>query len=426
MSQSRLSGKAAALQSSGQQQERMPRRAFALLVMVLGTLTAMGPLATDLYLPAFPDIAADLNAPQAQIQLTLTAIMLGLSLGQLVIGPMSDALGRRGPLLVGFAVFTVVSLACALVPSAPVLVALRFVQGIAGASGAVIARAVVRDSFEGDDAARFFSRLMLVTGLAPLLGPVLGAQLLRFWPWQMTFVLLGGLSLVSLVVVYFGLPESLPASQRRPFRVKTLVSTVLGLVRDVRFVGPTLTLGLAFGMMFTYVSSFSFVSQSQFGASEQTFALMFAINTVGLMAGTQVNGFLIGRIETPRRLAAGLLGALCAVGVLGVLAAVGVSGPYALVALTSVFFVMMFSVGFVMPNATTLAISSQPSAVAGTASALMGSLQFALGGGLSSLAGWTASGEASLVSMAVVMGSVGAVAAAVFVGTARWTARTAV
>ncbi|WP_394298194.1 multidrug effflux MFS transporter [Streptomonospora alba] len=404
----------------------VPRRSFVLLVLVLGTLTGVGPLATDLYLPAFPEIAADLDAQQAQIQLTLTAMMLGLSLGQLVIGPLSDALGRRGPLLVGFAVFALASFACVLVPSASALAGLRFVQGIAGASGAVIARAVVRDVFEGDEAARFFSRLMLVTGLAPLLAPVMGAQLLRVGPWQLSFVALGLLALVSLTVVSLWLPETLPRSVRRPFRVASLARTVWSLVRDVRFIGPTLTLGLAFAMLFTYVSSFSFVSQSQFGASEQMFALMFAVNTAGLMIGTQVNAYLIGRVETSRRLAGGLLSALCAVGVLGALALGGLSGPGSLVALTCVFFSMMLSLGFVMPNATTLAISSQVPAVAGTASALMGSLQFALGGGLSSMAGWTASGEASLASMAVVMGSVGLASGVVFVFSAWWRARSPV
>ncbi|MUL40564.1 multidrug effflux MFS transporter [Streptomonospora sp. PA3] len=394
-----------------------------MLVLVLGTLTAIGPLATDLYLPAFPQIAADLDAQQAQIQLTLTAMMLGLSLGQLVIGPLSDALGRRGPLLVGFAAFALASFACVLVTSASALAVLRFVQGIAGASGAVIARAVVRDVFEGDEAARFFSRLMLVTGLAPLLAPVLGAQLLRVGPWQVSFVALGVLALVSLTVVALWLPETLPVSVRRPFRVGSLLRTVGSLVRDVRFIGPTLTLGLAFAMLFTYVSSFSFVSQSRFGASEQGFALMFAVNTAGLMIGTQVNAYLIGRVETSRRLAGGLVAALCAVGVLGVLALGGLSGPGALVALTCVFFTMMLSLGFVMPNATTLAISSQVPAVAGTASALMGSLQFALGGGLSSMAGWTDSGEASLASMAVVMGSVGVASGAVFAVSSWWSAR---
>ncbi|MBV2366435.1 multidrug effflux MFS transporter [Streptomonospora sp. NEAU-YY374] len=401
------------------------RRAAALLVLVLGALTATGPLATDLYLPAFPQIAADLGAPQAQIQLTLTAIMLGLALGQLLIGPLSDALGRRGPLLAGLAVFTLTSFLCALVDSAPLLIGLRFVQGVAGAAGAVIARAVVRDLFEGDDAARFFSRLMLVTGLAPLLGPVMGAQLLRLGPWQLSFVVLGAAALASLVVVVFGLPESLPRERRAELNLARLGATAGRLVRDAAFAGPALTLGLSFGMMFTYISSFSFVSQSEFGASGQQFALIFAVNTLGLMAGTQVNALLIGRVETSRRLAAGLAGALVSVAVLGALAVGGPAGAGALVALTAVFFVMMFSVGFVFPNATTLAISSQPASVAGTASALMGSLQFALGGGVSSLAGLTATGEPSLASMAVVMGGVGVAAALAFAVTARWSRRAA-
>ncbi|TQN31608.1 DHA1 family bicyclomycin/chloramphenicol resistance-like MFS transporter [Haloactinospora alba] len=393
---------------------------MALLVLVLGALTATGPLSTDLYLPAFPQIARDLNAPESQIQLTLTAIMLGLGVGQLVIGPLSDGLGRRLPLLLGVTVFTVTTFACMLAPSAPVLVALRFVQGVAGAAGAVIARAVVRDLFEGDHAARFFTRLMLVTGMAPLLGPILGGQLLLLGPWQLTFGVIGGVSTLTLVVVFFWLPESLPRSERREMRPAELARTVGALLRDARFVGPALTLGLSFGMMFTYVSSFSFVSQNQFGATAQQFSLIFAVNTLGIIIGTQLNGFLIGRVETARRLAAGLTGALVAVVTMSLLAATGSAG---LLSLTVVFFGMMFSVGFVFPNATTLAISSQPPAVAGTASALMGSMQFALGGGLAALAGLTATGEATLASMAVVMVSVGAASAVVFAVLGRSAAR---
>ncbi|WP_133743204.1 Bcr/CflA family efflux MFS transporter [Actinorugispora endophytica] len=390
-----------------------------MMVMVLGVLTASGPLATDLYLPAFPMIAEDLGAPEAQIQLTLTAIMVGLALGQLALGPMSDAWGRRRPLLVGVAVFTATSVLCMFVDSAAAFVALRFVQGVAGAAGAVISRAVVRDLFESDDAARFFSRLMLVTGLAPMVGPVLGGQLLLVGPWQMSFALLAFVSAVSFVVVYFGLPESLPAGERTPMRPGALLRTVGRLVRDVRFVGPTVTLGLSFAMMFTYISSFSFVSQNELGATAQGFSVVFAVNTIGLIAGTQVNAFLIGRVETSRRLLLGLALGLLSVLAMAVLEAVGAAG---LVSLTVVFFTMMFGMGLVFPNATTLAISSQPASVAGTASALVGALQFALGGGLSALAGLTATGEASLASMAVVMVSTGFAALAVFAA-AGWLGR---
>jgi DHA1 family bicyclomycin/chloramphenicol resistance-like MFS transporter len=388
-----------------------PRRSALLLIIILGSLMATGPLASDLYLPAFPQIAADLGAREAQIQLTLTAIMVGMAIGQLVIGPLSDAWGRRRPLLVGAALFTLTSLACMLVPTAEWFIGVRFLQGLAGAAGLVISRAVVRDLFEGDAAARLFSRLMLVVGLAPILGPIVGGQLLRVGPWQLGFAVLAGVSALSGSVILFFLPETLPVAARRPLTPGELGGSVRRLLRDARFISPALTLGFSFGMMFTYISSFSLVSQNQFGASPQQFSVMFAINTVGLIAGTQVNGVLIGRIEAPRRLLFGLVGALLAVLALVVL---GVTGLAGLTSLTCAFFVMMASMGFVFPNATTLAISSQEPSVAGTASALLGSVQFALGGGLAALAGLTPSGDASLTSMTIVMSVTGAIALTIF------------
>ncbi|WP_407942042.1 multidrug effflux MFS transporter [Nocardiopsis codii] len=384
--------------------------------MVLGVLAATGPLATDMYLPAFPQITQDLGTSEAQIQLTLTAIMLGLAVGQLVLGPMSDAWGRRGPLLVGVAVFTVTSVLCVFVPDVTLFIVLRFVQGVAGAAGAVISRAVVRDLFEGDDAVRFFSRLALVMMLAPLLAPLVGAQLLLVGPWQVSFWVLAVMSAVSFVLVLVWLPESLPVESRRRQGPRQLVSTVSGLVRQPRFVGPVLTLGLSFGMLFTYVSAFSFVSQQEFGASPQTYAWLFAVNSLGMMAGTQANGFLVGRVDTLRRLGLGLGLALVSVGALAVLAATGVATLLMAVGLLAL---MMFSVGFIMPNATVTALDGQPASVAGTASALMGALQFALGGGVAALAGATPSGQASLLSMSLVMVSAVSLSLAAYVWTVR-------
>ncbi|WP_372339643.1 multidrug effflux MFS transporter [Nocardiopsis sp. CC223A] len=395
------------------------RRSVVLLVLVLGVLAAVGPLATDMYLPAFPQIAEDLRASEAQIQLTLTSIMLGLAVGQLVIGPMSDAWGRRVPLLVGGAVFTVTSVLCVFVPDVTLFVALRFVQGVAGAAGAVISRAVVRDLFKGDDAVRFFSRLALVMMLAPLLAPLAGAQLLLVGPWQLSFWVLAAMSAVSFVLVLVWLPESLPVAERRAQGPRVLGATVVGLVRQARFVGPVLTLGLGFGMLFTYVSAFSFVAQQELGVSAQTYAWLFAVNSLGMLAGTQVNGFLVGRMETLRRLGLGLVVGLSAVSGLLVAALVGVESLWLVVGLLAL---MMFSTGFIMPNATVTALDGQPAAVAGTASALMGALQFALGGGVAALAGLTPSGEASLVSMAVVMVGAAVLAGVSFV----WTVRSAV
>jgi DHA1 family bicyclomycin/chloramphenicol resistance-like MFS transporter len=364
-----------------------------------------------MYLPAFPTIASDLNASGSQIQLTLTAAMIGLALGQLIIGPMSDAWGRRRPLIVGLAVFVVASALCMFVPSAGVFIALRFVQGLAGAAGAVIARAVVRDHFDGDGITKFFSRLVLVSMLAPLLGPILGAQMLKFGPWQLGFGFLTGVSAISLVLVYFLLPESLPPEKRRGMNLGTMASTVRGLVTDARFIGPALTLALMFGGMFTYISTFSVVSQHQLGASAQEYSLIFAINTIGLLAGNQLNGLLIGKVETGRRLVTGIGGALVAVAVLGVL---GVTGGGNLVWLTVFLFAMMFSLGLVYPNCQSLALASQPAAVAGTGSALLGTLQFTLGGSIPTLATWTASGGVTLSSMVTVMVAAIIVAVPVF------------
>lgn len=394
-----------------------PRRFVVMLVFVLGILTATGPLATDLYLPAFPEMASDLGAPESMIQLTLTASMVGLALGQIVVGPMSDAWGRRVPLLVGVAAFTVASFACMLVPSAEALVVLRLLQGMAGAAGAVISRAVVRDFFDGDDVARFVSRLMLVVGLAPMAGPILGGQLLLFGSWRLLFGVLGVISLLSFVLVLLWLPESLPAERRRSQRPAALARTFAALLRDRAFVVPMAVLALVFGMLFVYVGTFSFVAQNELGASAQAYSVIFGINAVGLVAGTQVSALLIGRVDAQGRLSLGLYGSvLCAAG----LALLSVTGVATLPALTGLLFVMMFGCGLVMPNATTLAITSQRPEVAGTASALIGSVQFATGGALAVLAGVTASGEATLASMTTVMLATGGLTVVLYVvGTRR-------
>jgi len=392
-----------------------PRRSVALLVFVLSLLTATSSLATDLYLPAFPEISADLGASEAQVQLTLTAIMVGLAVGQLVLGPLSDRLGRRLPLLAGAGVFTLSSLVSVVAPSVEVLSVLRLLQGLSGAAGAVIARAVVRDVFDGEEGARFFSRLSLLTGLAPMLAPMLGGQLLLFGSWRLLFGVLALVGLANLVLVHLALPETLPRERgvRRSGERGSVLRSLLRLQLDPRFMGPTLVMALSFAMTFSYISAFSFVSESEFGATPQQFSLIFGVNSLGMVLGNQVNTVLIGRVDGPRRLLAGLLGALGAVAVLVCLAASGRAG---LVPVTAVLFVMMFFTGLISPNATTLAIASQPSSVAGTGSALLGALQFAVGGGLAATTGMGEGGAASLMSMSVVMLLTAAAAGAVFAG----------
>src|SRR3954452_5150437 len=216
------------------------------LVIVLGLVNAIGPLSIDMYLPAFPDIARDLGASAAQVQLTLTACVAGLAAGQLVIGPLSDRLGRRLPLIAAMGTYAAASLLCALAPSAPVLMALRLVQGLAGAGGVVIARAVGRDLPAGAAAVRLFSSLMLVTGLAPILAPLAGGAILAAASWRGIFVVLAGLSALIAIVVAFGLQETLPPERRSHHGLRTTLRIMRDLLRDRWFVGHGLAGGLGF------------------------------------------------------------------------------------------------------------------------------------------------------------------------------------
>nr|WP_152477008.1 multidrug effflux MFS transporter [Nocardiopsis salina] len=388
-----------------------PRRGAVLLVLVLGVLSALGPLATDLYLPALPQISDDLATSEARVKFTLTTVMIGMALGQLVIGPLSDRWGRRGPLLAGLAVFTLSTFGIAMATSVETFTVLRFLQGLSAAAGLVISRAVVRDVFDGDAAATFFSRLVLLSGLAPMLGPVLGGQLLLIGPWPLLFVALGLAGAASFALVWTTLPESLPADQREKVSARNQAVLFAWLLKDVRFIGPTLVLAFNFAMSFTYISTFSFVSQSQLGADAQQFSLVFAITTLGMILGNQANAALVPRMEVHRRLLLGLSGSLLSVLALITLAATGTA---TLVSVTTALFVMMVFTGLVAPNATALALSGQAPRVAGSGSALLGTLQFGLGSSLAATAGMT--GPVTLASMNTVMllTAIGAFAAFVF------------
>jgi DHA1 family bicyclomycin/chloramphenicol resistance-like MFS transporter len=265
------------------------------MLLVLGGLTALPPLSFDMYLPALPDIAADFGVPESQIQLTLSSCLIGIALGQLFGGPLSDTLGRRRPLVVGLVGYTVFCFACAAAPSAPALIALRFFMGLFGGVAVVISRAVVRDRATGAEAARIFSLLMLVSGAAPIVAPLIGGLLIDFTSWRGIFVVLGGLGLAGLAAALAVLPETLHADQRRSGGVRDTISVVGHLVRDRTFMGYALTSGFAFGVLFFYISSSSFVFQEIYGLSPQGFSAVFAGNAVGLVAFGQLNAILVRR-----------------------------------------------------------------------------------------------------------------------------------
>ncbi|PJE94478.1 Bcr/CflA family drug resistance efflux transporter [Streptomyces carminius] len=374
-------------------------RAGLLITLILGSLTALPPLSLDMYLPALPDIGTAYGSPAAQVQLTLTACLLGLAVGQLVVGPMSDRFGRRRPLLIGMGGYVLASVACALAPGVHSLTAFRLVQGLAGAAAVVISRAVVRDLFDGLAMARFFSTLMLISGAAPILAPVLGGQMLRFTDWRGVFFVLAGFGLVLTLVTARSLPETLPPDKRHSGGVRNALHTMRGLFADRVFTGYLLVGSFAFAALFAYVSASPFVIQEIYGASPQTFSLLFMANSIGLVAAGQVNGkILVGRVSLDRVIAFGLgLILLCATALL--LMTSGLFGKVGLLPVSAALFLLMSAMGLVMPNANSQGLMRTPHA-AGSASALLGTSMFLLGALAPPLVG--IAGEDTAVPMAVV------------------------
>ncbi|MGW1495687.1 Bcr/CflA family multidrug efflux MFS transporter [Streptomyces sp. NPDC002402] len=375
------------------------RRVGLLVTLVLGGLTALPPLSMDMYLPALPAVTRSLGAPAATVQLTLTACLAGMALGQLVVGPMSDKWGRRRPLLVGMIVYVAATAVCALAPTVDMLIGFRLLQGLAGAAGIVIARAVVRDLYDGVEMARFFSTLMLISGVAPIIAPLIGGQVLRITDWRGIFVVLTAVGILLTLVVAKWLHETLPPERRHGGGVGEALRTMRGLLADRVFTGYTLTGGLAFATLFAYISASPFVVQEIYGASPQTFSLLFGVNSIGLITLGQINGkVLVGRVSLDKALGLGLGVVMLAATAL-LLMTSGVFGRVGLLPVAVGLFVLMSAMGLVMPNTNALALLRTPHA-AGSASALIGTSAFLIGAIASPLVG--IAGEQTAVPMAVV------------------------
>ncbi|SFG33310.1 MFS transporter, DHA1 family, bicyclomycin/chloramphenicol resistance protein [Actinopolymorpha cephalotaxi] len=349
---------------------RMP-----LLVLLLGSITAIGPMSIDLYLPAFPELARSLHTTEPLVQLTLTACLVGLAVGQALIGPLSDAIGRRRPLLVGMAGYAVASVLCALAPTVEALAAGRFLQGLAGSAGAVLAQALVRDLVDGPMVASILSRLLLVMGVAPVIAPTLGGQLLGLTGWRGLFWLLAAFGLVMTGVVAVFVRETLTAERRRTGGVVGTLRTYRMLVRDRRYVGYAGMSAFGFLAIFGYVSGSPFAYQVVHGVSPQTYGLLFGMNSVGLVAASQWNARLVLRVPPFQILRRALW--------LSVTAAVALvftatTGAFGLAGLAVPLFALMTSIGLVLPNAGALALNRHPES-AGTAAAMVGMTQFMVG-----------------------------------------------
>ncbi|HWO62349.1 MAG TPA: multidrug effflux MFS transporter, partial [Umezawaea sp.] len=276
-------------------------------------------MSIDMYLPAFPSMATELGTAAPQIQLSLTTFIIGLALGQLLAGPISDAIGRRKPLLVGLATYITFSLLCAIAPTALALAGLRFIQALGVAAGFVVATAVARDLFSGLAMAKFMSLLMLVNGLGPVIAPVLGGQILRLTSWRGTFLVLAIIGTILLAILAFALPETHKSENRVPANLKGTLKTFGKLLKDRYFLGYALAASFALGSLFAYVSGASFVLQKVFGLSPQQFSLVFGVNSLGILLAGLLNTWLTGRLMPRTLLKAGLT--MATTGGLGLLTA---------------------------------------------------------------------------------------------------------
>lgn len=372
------------------------------LVLVLAGLSALVVLTTDVYLPVLPQLGADLGTSDAAAAATLSASLLGVALAQVVVGPISDATGRRRPLLLGLAAYAVTHLLCALAPNLPVLLGLRFLSGIATAAVMVVARAVVADVYPGREAARAFATLGAVFGIVPVIAPVLGGLLAHVMSWRGMFLVLAGIGLVLVPVTSRLVPESLPPGRRIPPHVGAVVKDLAEVLTHRRFLAYAVAMAAAGAMLFGYIGASSFVLQNHFGLSPQGYSYVFALNSLGFFGVSWLARSLVVRTGPNRLLLVGQVGAVVAAGVV----ALGVATVLLPVVVAGLF-LMMCSFGLVMPMVTAIGMHEAPGR-AGSAAGVLGISQFLVGAIATPLAGLGGSpwSMAAVIGVAAVLGLV--------------------
>ncbi|WFE14769.1 Bcr/CflA family efflux MFS transporter [Bacillus atrophaeus] len=367
------------------------------LAFLLGMLAILGPLNIDMYLPSFPEIADDLSARASLVQLSLTACLIGLTIGQIIVGPVSDAKGRRKPLLICIFLFALSSLFCALSPNITTLVIARFLQGFTASAGLVLSRAIVRDVFTGRELSKFFSLLMVITAVAPMVAPMTGGAilLLPFATWHTIFHFLTLIGFILVLIIALRLKETLPPEKRIPSSIGTSVRTMGSLMKDRSFIGYALTVGFIHGGSFAYVSGTPFVYQDIYGVSPQVFSILFGINGLAIITGSFIIGRYGGIIHEKSLLRIAVITAFIATAVL--LTMTIVHGP--LITLVISIFIYMITIGMVLTSTFTLAMENQGHR-AGSASAMLGMLPLLLGSIVSPLVGIN---ETTAIPMGAIM-----------------------
>ncbi len=370
------------------------RLGLALLLSMLGILA---PLNIDMYLPAFPSIADELDAHVSLVQLSLTACLIGLAAGQIVVGPFSDAVGRRKPLIISVILFALSSLFCAVAPNIETLIVARFVQGFTASGGVVLSKAVVSDVFTGREMTKFFALLMVINAVAPMAAPIAGGAILAlpFAGWETIFYFLGLLGVIMAVVVMFRLPETLPAENRIPSSLGYSVRTMGSLFKTRPFIGYALVVGLIHGGSFAYVAGTPFVYQEIYGVSPQVFSVLFGINGIAMIIGSFIIGKFGGIVSEHRLLQAAVIVAVSATFVLLIMTMI--EGPLA--SLVIAIFIYMTAIGMIFTSSFTLAMRGQ-SGRAGSASAVVGMLPLVIGSIVSPLVGIN---ETSAIPMGAIL-----------------------
>ncbi|MFG1680448.1 multidrug effflux MFS transporter [Nonomuraea sp. NPDC049269] len=367
------------------------------LIIVLAALTAVAPLAIDMYVPGFPSLARSFGTRASSVQLSLTAFLVGLAAGQLLLGPVSDAVGRRRVLLVGAALFTVLSLACAVSPGIEIFDAARLLQGVAGAAGMVVARAVLTDRFHGTpEAGRHFATLSAIVFMAPVAAPVLGGAILDIGSWRLVFTALAGFGVLLIAGLLAWVPESLPTDRRRSGGVTGVVKAITMLAGRRALVGYVLASSFTGAALFTYIAGSTFVFQNVYGLSAVRYSLVFATNALGMLASSVLFGRLSARVRVDTLLVAGL--AVAGTGTAALVASLVTTGG-SVAATWACLFVTVAGLGTALP-ATTTVVQSLGHDAPGAASGLLGGSQFILGAAASPLSGLLGDGT---VSMAVIM-----------------------
>ncbi|MFJ6001525.1 multidrug effflux MFS transporter [Arthrobacter sp. NPDC092385] len=369
------------------------RRSSIKWILMLGALAALPAITTDMYLPSLPVVAEDLETTQAAAQFTMSGMLIGAGVGQLVIGPFSDRFGRRLPLLIGISLHVVTSILCSITPDIETLIGLRVCQGFFNAAASVVSIAVIRDRFVGSDAARLLSRLMLVIGVAPLFAPTVGQAIAGAWQWRAVFYALALIGLFLVLIVWRFMPESLPKEQRRPGNPRQVAGGYAALLRDRHFMALAVIPGLGLAVIMSYVVGSPFVFQDEYGLSQGQFAAVFALNGAAIVGSAQLNAALVRRAAPIRVLR---IAVIVQMGCALILLAIVLTGFGGIVGLVAGLWLVLGTQGMIPANASVLALHNYGH-MAGTAAAVIGSLQSGVAGLVSPFVGFLGGGSVAMV-----------------------------